>query len=412
MQIRSEELELLCGDAAQLERLCDGTARPQPWQPFDERVITYLGRVSRLLLHDNEAKAYPDVVTFGFFCRAANVRRLAEAYRTASVQRIGRGLAFHVAPSNVPINFAYTLVMGLLAGDVCIVKASSKAFVQTRIVADALSSAMEAMDMADMCSRVFVVQYGRAQQALTEAFSAVCHVRVIWGGDATIRAVRAAALPPRASDVTFADRYSLAVLSAAAVREAGKDAKRIQQLAQAFYNDTYLYDQNACSSPRLIYWLGKEADVREARARFWAAVHADIKARYPVEPVVAVDKWMAVCRTAIEVPGATLEPGRDNRIVRLTVPALERELQELRSAGGLFHECAAASLDALAAVVDEKVQTLAYYGLDPAALRAFVIAQGFLGIDRIVPVGRTAEMGTVWDGQDFIVSLSRIVATE
>lgn len=39
-------------------------------------------------------------------------------------------------------------------------------------------------------------------------------MRVIWGGDATIKEIRRAALLPRATEITFADRYSLAVIDA------------------------------------------------------------------------------------------------------------------------------------------------------------------------------------------------------
>ena len=38
--------------------------------------------------------------------------------------------------------------------------------------------------------------------------------------------------------------------------------KKLSQLefkiTKKFYNDTYLVDQNACSSPHLILWLGKQ----------------------------------------------------------------------------------------------------------------------------------------------------------
>lgn len=410
MQTRFRDVRLLCGDEAALDALLSRRARPAVCRPFAEETLALLDGVSRRLMQDAEAKRYSDVATFAFFCRRAHLSQLAARYQEASAERIGRGLAFHIAPSNVPINFAYTLVMGLLAGDTCVVKASSKSFAQTEIVAAAFRAVLAEPGRRALRDRVFVVEYGREQQEVTEALSAVCHVRVIWGGDATIRAVREAPLLPRSFDVTFADRYSLAAFSAAAVLAASEDAGTMRRLVQAFYNDTYLYDQNACSSPRLISWLG-EPDVAEAaRAAFWQAVHKELCERYLVEPVVAVDKWTAACRTAIEVPGAKIEPGEDNRIVRATVPRLTRQLPGLRSAGGLYHEYVATSLDALADIVDEKYQTLAYYGLDAAELRAFVIAHGLLGIDRIVPVGRTAEMGTVWDGQDFILSLSRAIS--
>jgi hypothetical protein len=67
----------------------------------------------------------------------------------------------------------------------------------------------------------------------------------------------------------FPDRYSIAVIDA--------DSYLIhpekKQLAQAFYNDTLLNDQNACSSPSLVVWTGRD-NIRHAHFsgsifRYW-----------------------------------------------------------------------------------------------------------------------------------------------
>ena len=395
MQINLQGVEIYCGSL-------EGE-RPRVRPIFDEQVCSFLEETSKLLLGDKAVRAYPDVTTFAFFCRKGNIKRLSGQY-TGQGHRLGRGVAFHIAPGNVPINFAYTLVMGLLAGNSCIVKASSKDFVQTRLVTEAMNRVLAQEAYASLRPYITVIAYPRERQDVTEALSAACNLRIIWGGDQTIQAVRRAPLPPRALELTFADRYSLAVLDSEAVLKAN-----LPQLAQDFYNDTYLYDQNACSSPRLIYWLGARETVTEAQRIFWQAVWENMKERYTVEPVVAVDKLISVCRTGVELNGSRHEPMTDNRIVRIEVPELTAQLPGLRAAGGLFHEYVAESLDCLATLADEHCQTISYYGVEPGRLQDFVCQRGLYGVDRIVPVGRTAEMGLVWDGQDFILSLSRIV---
>ncbi len=59
--------------------------------------------------------------------------------------------------------------------------------------------------------------------------------------------------------------------------------------------------------------------------------------------------------------------------------------------------------------VNERYQTLTYFGLDAARLRDFVVSQRLRGIDRIVPVGRALKMDLVWDGYDIVESLSRLI---
>ena len=45
----------------------------RPDVPFSDVVIEYLSTLSSSLLRDRESRLYPDVVTFAFFCRKANL---------------------------------------------------------------------------------------------------------------------------------------------------------------------------------------------------------------------------------------------------------------------------------------------------------------------------------------------------
>lgn len=379
----------------------------RPCEPFDDKVLEYLSAVSKHLLALSDAKSYPDVMTFAFFCRKANLMLLKEKYKGTGY-RMGRGLVFHIAPSNVPVNFAYSLVAALLAGNVSVVKASSKDFPQVRIICNTLAEVL--CDFAEMESLINVVMYDRDDQKVTEYYSTFANVRVIWGGDRTIDSVRRAKLPPRSYDITFADRYSIAVISAVSVLEIEDDVKALTKLAQDFYNDTYLSDQNACSSPRLVYWVGTDQDIVIAKKIFWNVIYDNIKDNYPIEPVIAVNKLTAAEKTAIDITGSIVEKTVDNRIVRVAIPYLTEHVVDLRTPGGFFHEYAAETIDALADIVDEKYQTLVYFGLDKENVANFVISHGLRGIDRIVPVGHSMDFSLMWDGYDLIVAMSREIS--
>ena len=391
-----------------VERLCGREPEQglRPLRPFAPDVLDFLSALSAALLKDREVKAYPDVITFAYFCRKAHLARLQEEYAGRLDGRLGRGVVFHIAPSNVPINFAYSLTAALLSGNGSIVKASSRDFPQTRIVCRAMEKLLTE-DFAPLAPYVCVVTYPREAQKVTEAFSARCDARVIWGGDETVRRVREAALPPRAVEVTFADRYSLLCIRPEAVTALSEEA--LERLAKDFYNDTYLTDQNACTSPRLIYWAG-EGDSREASERFFRAVGAYARQRYELAPVVAMDKLTAACRAAMKLEGAEIVPGPDNWVTRVRVKALCPELYELRSPGGFFLEYAAPTLDALRDFVTPRVQTLSYLGLSPEELSRFVLENGLTGVDRIVPVGHTMDFALTWDGYDLIQTLSRKIS--
>ena len=134
----------------------------QPWEPFADEVLEFLSVMSASLLKDRESRLYPDVVTFAFFCRKGNLKKLKEQY-TDDKLRLGRGIVFHIGPSNVPINFAYSLVSGMLAGNYNVVRCSSKEFPQVDMVVKHLAVTAEAVP--EVGKRIAVVRYGHESQA-------------------------------------------------------------------------------------------------------------------------------------------------------------------------------------------------------------------------------------------------------
>lgn len=371
---------------------------------FDDGVCSFLNELSVEIRKDKESKGYPDIVTFGFFCRKANIESLKNQYYEEG--RIGRGLSFHIAPSNVPINFAYTLVAGLLAGNSCVVRTSTKDFAQTRVLCRLMQQVLERMD-TDIGKYIAVVQYGRDKE-INDALSAMSDVRVIWGGDTTISEIRKSEIPSRCVEITFADRYSLCVLNA-------KDILNLDNLdavVQNFYNDTYLYDQNACSSPKLMYWIGGKEEIKRAKSAFWGAVKRNIEGRYIIEPVIAVDKTMMDYRAAIELENVIVEDDGDNLFHRIRLENLDESIVKYVCPGGSFLEYDSTGLNELEKIVTKKYQTLSYLGGDKQEIYNWVIESGVPGIDRIVPIGKTADFTLTWDGYNLIETMSRKVWVE
>ena len=72
----------------------------------------------------------------------------------------------------------------------------------------------------------------------------MCNSRLIWGGNDSINNIRKFTLKERSLDIAFADRYSFCVIEADAVLRT--EEQELIKLAEKFYNDTYLMDQNAC----------------------------------------------------------------------------------------------------------------------------------------------------------------------
>lgn len=384
----------------------DKFAEQKPYVPFSDNVIEFLNALSGALLKDRESRLYPDAITFAFFCRKANLQKLKEEYVSDGVLRMGRGLLFHIAPSNVPINFGYSLVSGLLAGNTNVVRVSSKQFAQVDLIIKHLHALLASGEYSEVANRIALVRYDRTSDA-NEMFSAMCNVRVIWGGDATIATLRQNAIPPRAFDVCFADRYSIAAINPEAIMAASDSD--MKKLAEAFYNDTYLFDQNACSAPHTIFWVEKGSNVsrvQEAKQRFWNAVHEHVAAKYQLQAVMSVDKLTAFYRQAACMD-VRKEEMPDNVVVRTELNELPKNIEDFRCACGYFSEKTISRLDEIAPIVSIKYQSLGYYGFGKEELRDFVIRNCFQGLDRIVPIGETTAFALTWDGYNLIDTFTR-----
>lgn len=378
-----------------------------PLDPYNSIVIDFLDAWSKRLLLNKESRLYPDVITFAFWIRKGHIRLYKEVFekQNSNELRLGRGRLFHIAPSNVPINFAYSLVVGLLSGNSNIVRVSSKDFRQVSLLSEELEALLQKEQWKDIHDFITLVQYDRTNKDLTDYFSSLADVRVIWGGDATIDEIRSSKIPPRSFDICFADRYSLCVINADILL----CEENISGLIQGFYNDTFLFDQNACTAPHLIVWLGKKENKENAKIRFWDAIQAYAESKYEIVPITAVDKLTAFCREAITHDGVERKKSKDNTIVRIQLSQLYEDIETCRSIGGYFNEYDATTLDELVPIISRKFQTLSYFGLKQQQLKEFIEKNRLIGIDRCVPIGKTLDFEPIWDGWNLIVSMSKVI---
>ena len=397
MRTLSNQIDFLVGDDTSLLQF----AKIQPLEIFSNAVIAFWAQVSACLLSDRKVKQYPDVATFAFFCRKPHLLSLKKPYLDTSL-RLGRGVIFHIAPSNVPVNFAYSLLTGMLSGNANVVRVSSKDFVQVNLICQAIRDVLECDDFVVIRERLSIVRYPR-DTGINQYLSSLADVRVIWGGDSTITEVRRAALSAKAYDICFADRYSFALFKAEAVL-AHDD---FEWLARSFYNDTYLFDQNACSAPRLVVWLGDAKTVDKAQQLFWTAVHAQLD-DYGIDAVAAIDKLNTLCSHADDQSGIHLNPRIDNKLWRISLDRLSSDLDAHRCAAGYFLECVTQDLNELRVAVNRKYQTLTYFGFEKSELDDLMRKTCFLGIDRVVPVGQSMDFNLTWDGHDLVTALSRV----
>lgn len=385
-----------------------GDIDARPLAPYSAEAMAFLAALSKRLLASPAIRAYPDVGGFAFWCRQANLARLARRF-DATHRRVGRGLVLHIAPGNVPVNFAFSLAFGLLAGNANIVRIPGARHPQADIICAEIAALLTQSEHARVAGMTRIIRYPRNDE-VTAALSEVCHARVLWGGDATILHLRAMRTSPRCVDVCFADRYSLCVLGARALLAA--DEQSLETLVAGFYNDVFLLDQNACSSPHLVLWQGDAAAVTQAMDRFWQAMERLLLTK-PAPPAIhAVEKFTHLCRTAIQLDEGQSAARHRNLIYRVRLNALPLDMEHHRGQHGFFFEAIDNDFAGLKSIVGERFQTVTYFGLDPDTIINLVVESGLTGIDRVVPVGKALDIGVIWDGYDLVGTLSRVVSDQ
>lgn len=372
-----------------------------PWPPFHDKVIAFFDELSRQI-DKHWQKRFPDLATLCFWLRKRHLETYVQARDMDN--RSGLGLAFHIAPNNVPLNFFYSYAIGLLAGNSNIVRLPSTDFEQITPLLETVNRLFNKPEYGEVYRRSLFIRYD-SDLDLTRYLSKVCQARVIWGGDETVNKIRSLTTSPRTVDIPFANRYSLALLDGDAVAKLNAD--EIKRLCEYFYNDAYQMDQRACSSPALLCWLNDSE--HQGKQRFWLTLADIVAHRYSLIHSQAVEKYTHLVKLLADHPNLEPQNIKNNHIYRLYSKELTSQLFALKGDSGFFIETNLDDVTELFSKLDQQIQTVCYFGIEPQALADQLIASGCLGVDRIVPIGQALDFDFVWDGMDLINSLSRII---
>lgn len=375
--------------------------------PFSSEILSFVEEFSRSVLSERRYRNFPELVALAFWFRKSQVLKMRRMFEESRQDRfrIGRGLVFHVAPANVDTLFVYSFFLSMIAGNSNIVRVSSRRTEQQAELLHVLNELLKDAGFAAARDRLLIVSYEHNDE-VTASVSSRCDVRVLWGGDETVTHIRTIPLPPAAVELTFPDRFSLCLLRSRAVLE----SRDLEGLINGFYNDSYWFDQMACSSTKLVAWLGSEDDTEQARGVFWPALEGKaIEKSYPFSASQAIDKLETEHLLAALGSLIRVEPSSTNLARRIFFDSPEQVRRELHCGSGLFYEIRMNTLDELERLILKKDQTVTSYGFSRADWTGLLTRIRPRGIDRVVPVGRALEFSLVWDGRDLLREFCREV---
>jgi len=374
--------------------------------PFNEITLDFLTELSHFILKSPLAINYSDIITFGYWCRSANLKKMKLSYPNID-NRKGVGVVFHIAPSNVPINFAFSYVFSLLTGNVSVVRVPSKNFDQIAIVTSIVNQILDNPKFKLIKFNTFFIRYPQ-DDSITQSLSSISNARLIWGSDDTVKKIKSINTPSKCLDIPFSERYSFGIISVEEILNLNE--AELKRLAIGFYNDTYLMDQNACSSPQFLLWYFKDEKlINQAKRKFWNAVNDKVKIDYDLTAKSSIDKLTWMCLDLVNRDNVEEVNVLSNNINIVKINSLPESIIDLKGKYGYFYEYSTSDLKDVEKIIDLKIQTLTYFGVNKNQLFDIIYNAGKIGIDRIVPIGSALEMGIIWDGYDMIYSLTKII---
>ena len=370
---------------------------------FDNKTISFLDNVSKEIFKNKKNFEFQDLITFAFWIRKKNILKISQNYNLRD-KMLGNGIVFHISPSNIPMNFAYSLVFGLLSGNNNILRLPSKKFVQTEILCDVVRKVLKKKEFIFFKSKICLIRYEKSNE-ISEYFSNKSDARIIWGGDNTINQFKKFSTSPSCLDITFPDRYSLAILGSEEIIKLNEF--NIKGLVEKFYNDSYIMDQKGCSSPQAIIWTGKNKN--KAKSKFYKYLSAKVDEKFEYNLALANEKISNLSIIAAKTKIKFETKFEKFSLLRLKLNQFNTEIEKIRPHNGSFVELDLKKMSDLKNIISKKCQTISFFGLNKTTLNKYIIKTGTLGVDRVVPIGRSLDMNFIWDGKDLIYSLSRII---
>ncbi|MFD4245329.1 acyl-CoA reductase [Streptomyces sp. NPDC058525] len=173
------------------------------------------------------------------------------------------GMVAHIAPGNAATVAPLSIVEGLLAGNVNVLKTSGA----DTLLTQHLMAELAALDPSGaLAARIVVLRFPSSRQEWLRLMCAPADAVAVWGGEGAVEGV-AAHVPAGCRLVEWGHRISFAYLTG----DAWSDAGTLDALA----DDVCLHEQQACSSPQVVYLdTEDEAEVFAFAGRFAAVLAA------------------------------------------------------------------------------------------------------------------------------------------
>jgi hypothetical protein len=364
--------------------------------PFCDDIIITLSQLGLFLM--KEGRREPSVVAAGYWLRKHQLMAIKSQY--SEKVSLSKGVAFHIAPGNVDSLFFYSMVVSVLCGNQTILRISNKLSDETLFFIELIERFfINNKQFSAVRSLMNIVQYQHTHSSgdkITQQLSIFADVRVIWGGDNAVKQISEIPLKEHGCNVTFPDRYSVGIIQL-------KHEAQLDRAVNDLLADIKPFYQQACSSPKIIYWLKTAQKLQD---KFWLLLSRKLNEQITLAPTDLISQLVYLQRLPLlaneksKTPVSLTKYGVIQRVDSqlITIDMIKshcglwvllnqqiNELDEIK----LFEHC----------------QTVTVSGVDENRWLPWQKTT-HPPMKRIVSAGQALSFSHVWDGVDMIKCLT------
>lgn len=395
---------ILAPENGQIERFLSS----QLTRPFADPTLDFINSLSTYLL-DTCRTDHPDLYALAYWFRAAHIQKIQDQFthRHGDFLSNPKGTIFQISPGNVDTLFLYSGLLGLLMGNRLAIRISSKQTEQLGFLISTLNSLLNEERFSSVKQRLFIFSSDH-DSLLIKSLSAECDLRVLWGSDDSVRAIRKIELSARAKDLSFPERVSCSLISAEQVNK----TEDIRLLVSAFVKDINGFSQQACSSPKCLIWQGSDIEITAAKQKFWREVD-EFSEQLNVDKSLSelMAKKVSLQKMAAAYPIRNINEYRMISRADVDMNQLDMFLLKMNAGHGVILESDIKNLSDLSAYLSEHYQTLSYWGYERDKLLKKIANKEdvLLNFDRVELIGQALDFHYIWDGYDLLHEFCRLI---
>jgi hypothetical protein len=375
-----------------------------------EALIEIIHEYGKMLGRKRELLKYEGVPFLSLWLKKENIRKILrvnfketqclddfiELEGGKYVKAQPRGIVCHFMAGNVPTLSIFSLIQALLCKNVNLLRVP---FESVKVVLELLKPLLDIKISfegkqyygRDLLKSTSIIYFPSSDKALNEEMSLGADVRIIWGGEVAVNSITVLPKKTTCKDIIFGPKYSFAVFDRSIMESSGL-SKTFDSLAQ----DIISFDQNACSSPQILFIERSSLSLKEAGVLLSESLEKIAK-RYPNNSI----SQSTLARILNKRGEYLLSTDKDiicNKDLQYTV-LMDRNLSLEEPVNGrtIFLKEVEDILD-VCKLITSRIQTIGIASEDNDKMRNFANRVSLRGVNRIVKVGCMSFFDSPWDG--------------